>query len=84
MLVNFVREKFPKWAKILLLIFGGASIVVRVFHFVDDCIDNKDEKNVKSLVWAILCFLLWPIDLVFFVFDLIAVIKNQPLTLGIE
>ena len=55
MLSKFVDEKFPKWAKILLCIFGCASGVYRIFNFVDDCIANKQDKHVLALVIGILC-----------------------------
>ena len=47
MLQTFVNEKFPKWAKILLCIFGDAAGVYRVLGFVDECLEKKEEKNLS-------------------------------------
>ena len=79
MLTSFIR-KWPRWAKVLLTIFGGASVVYRAMLFVDDCIASKEEKNVKALVIAILGAVIWPFTLVLLIVDLIAVAKGGEIT----
>lgn len=77
MLQTFVNEKFPKWAKILLCIFGDAAGVYRVLGFVDECLAKKEEKNIPQLVWGILCLVLFPVGLVLGIIDLISIIKSD-------
>lgn len=78
MLTKFVDEKFPKWVKILLAIFGGYSVVYRAFIYVDDCIAKKEEKDVKALVFAILMLFLWPLTIVAMIIDIIALVNDKP------
>lgn len=73
MLTKFVDEKFPKWAKILLCIFGCAAGVYRIMTFVDDCLAKKEDKNVKALVAGIICVALAPFGLVMGIIDLISI-----------
>lgn len=73
MLSKFVDEKFPKWAKILLCIFGCAAGVYRIFNYVDDCIEKKQEKHTVALVTGIICVCLFPFALVMGIIDLIAI-----------
>lgn len=68
-MLHSVVDKFPKWAKILLTIFGGASVVYRAFLFIDDCIAKAEKKNVTALIGAIVAII--PIaDLVILLIDL--------------
>lgn len=71
MITGYIDEKFPKWALILLIIFGDASAVYRILRFVDDCIAKKEKKDVKSLVLGILCC----IPFVLFVFAIVDLVK---------
>ena len=80
MLTKFVDEKFPKWAKILLCIFGDYAVVYRVLIYVDDCIAGKEEKDVKALVFAILMLFIFPIAFVVTIIDLVAICTDQPTT----
>jgi len=65
---------------VLLTIFGGASVVYRAFIFIDDCIARKAEKNIKALVWAIVCGVVWPVGLVVMIKDLIDVCGNKEIS----
>ncbi len=77
MLAGFVDQKFPKWAKILLCIFGGAAVVYRVLLFVDDCIAKKEQKNVLALVAAIICAILFPLGFILGIIDLISICRTN-------
>ena len=77
MLSKFVDEKFPKWAKILLCIFGCAAGVYRIFNFVDDEIAKKEPANVLALVVGILCVVIPPFGLILGIVDLISIAKRN-------
>ena len=83
MLTKVVRS-FPKWAKILLTIFGGASVVYRAMLFIDDCIASKAEKNVKALVVAIIGAVLWPFTIVLMIKDIIDLAHNKEISWLVE
>lgn len=71
-----VVNKFPKWAKILLCIFGDAAVIYRLMLFIDDCIAGKEEKNFLALIAAIVCIVLFPLGFVLSIIDLISVITT--------
>ena len=73
MLAGFVDQKFPRWAKILLCIFGMAAVIYRAFLFIDDCIAKKAEKNVLALVTAIVCCILFPLGFILGIIDLVSI-----------
>lgn len=77
MLTKFIDEKFPKWAKILLCIFGGAAGVYRIMCFIDDCLDKKEEKRTVALVAGIICLVLFPFAIVLGIIDLISIIGSN-------
>lgn len=71
-----VVNAFPKWLKIVLCVIGAASIVYRIFTFVDDCIARVSNKNITALICGILCFI--PIVLlVFAIIDIISIAKTN-------
>lgn len=76
-MLTSVVNKFPKWAKILLCIFGDAAVVYRALLFVDDCIAGKEEKNFLALVAAIVCIVIFPLGIVLSIIDLISVISTN-------
>lgn len=76
MLSNVVDQKFPKWAKILLCIFGDAACVYRLFNFIDDCIAGKQEKRVIALVGAILCLIPF-VGLILGIIDIVSLAKSN-------
>ena len=73
MLSKFVDEKFPKWAKILLCIFGCAAGVYRIFNFVDDAIEKKEQKRTVALICGIICVVLFPLGIILGIIDLISI-----------
>lgn len=76
MLQKFVDEKFPKWAKAVLCIIGGAAAVYRIFEYVDACIAKSETKNTKALVWGIICIIPL-VGIVVGVIDLISLLKSN-------
>lgn len=79
-MLTSVVNKWPKWAKILLTIFGGASVVYRAFIFVDDCIAKKDNQNYVALIIAILGAILWPFTIVLMVKDIIDLAHDKEIS----
>lgn len=78
MLHEFVDSKFPKWAKVLLCIFGLAGAVYRVFLYVDECIAKKQDKNILPLVVGIIGLVFSPFGFVLSLIDLfIGIIPND-------
>lgn len=72
MLHEFVDKKFPKWAKVLLCIFGNAGSVYRLMLYIDECIAKKEQKNTKALVVAIIGLVVSPFGFVLSLIDLFA------------
>ena len=77
MLVKFVDENFPLWAKILLCLFFDASAIYRIFHFVDDCIDKKQDKNYLALVAGILLFSIPFVGFIMGIIDIIYLVNQK-------
>lgn len=78
MITKFIDEKFPKWAKVLLCIFGMAFCVYRILLFVDDCVAKSAKKNVKALVAGIVCLVIAPVGFVLSLIELFFIVpKNQ-------
>lgn len=76
MLTNFFDTRFPRWLRILCVIFGEAYVIYRVLLFVDSCIAGGPKK-VQPLVVAILECCLWPFMLVCFIVDLVHTAKGE-------
>lgn len=79
MLTNWYNEHFPRWAKILIQIFVGyeAGSLYRILLFVDDCIAKKEKKNVFALIMGIIAGFTFIGNIVFWIVDLITVIKDK-------
>lgn len=77
MLSKFVDEKFPKWAKIILCILFCGAGVYRIFNFVDDCIEKKEEKHMTALIAGIICCVIYPLGVILGIIDAISIGKNN-------
>lgn len=78
-MINWYNTKMPRWARILIQIFVGylVSPLYRIFVFVDDCKEKKEEKHVMSLVFGILGFVCF-LGYLYWIVDAITVIfKNE-------
>ncbi|GEM_PF-6512956 len=76
MLTNYFDTKFPKWLKVLCVIFGDAYIIYRVMLFVDSCIAGGPKKT-QPLIVAIIECVLWPFALICLFVDLVHVCNGE-------
>lgn len=70
-------EALPKWAKIILVIFGmSMGPLYRILRFVE-------TKNIMTLIWAILFFIPF-VMFIPWVIDLVTVIKDGKVSFFVD